>query len=226
MTTNVMRGSLPSVRWSAVLAGVAMALAAQIVLGLVGAALGYAAEARDSRSLGIVAGSWSVMAAFTAALVGAIVTCRIVAASDHRTAWLHGSLVWCLGIVAGAVFLSGPLAGSLMGVSYVWNGGIVSTDDGRNLGAGSPIDSAARDAAVASLLGAAGALAGLVGSLVGAAIARLSVAHAALPVREGGAYSSSLMPPPNPRRREEPTATEWSDPVFDRRGTVLDRRQH
>ena len=48
-----------------------------------------------------------------------------------------------------------------MGTSYVLNGGVISNDGGRDTGPGSPIDSAARDASAASLLGGLATLVGL-----------------------------------------------------------------
>jgi hypothetical protein len=229
MTTNLMRGRLPFVRWSAVFAGVAMALAVHVCLGLLGAAIGYSAEARDSRALGVLAGLWALMSASTASLLGAVVACRIAAAADNRTAWLHGGLVWSLGLVIGAVFLSGTLAASVTSVSYAWNGGIVADAPARDAGPGEAFDSAAGSAATASLLGAAASLFGLMGALVGASIGRESVALDVLPVREEKArtYASSLMPPPTGERRDESDETLWSDPAFDRRRSVhADRRRH
>jgi hypothetical protein len=227
MSSNVMRGSLPAVRWSAVFAGAAVALAAHICLGLFGASLGYAAEARDSRALGVLAGFWSLSVAFTASLLGAIVATRIVAAAEMRMAWLHGTLVWCLGLAIGALFLTGTQAASFMGVSSVWEGGFV-----RDTGPGAALDSAAGDAALAALLGGMAALFGLAGAVTGAVIGRQVVAQAGaeVPVAERAAWPqqrSTLMPPPVPERRVDMGETLWSDPAFDRRrSTQIDRRRH
>jgi hypothetical protein len=226
MPNNVMRGSLPAVRWSAVFAGAAVALAVQICMGLFGASLGYAAEARDSRAAGVLAVLWSLCAAFTASLLGALVAARLVAATDSRAIWFHGALVWCFGLIAGVLLLSGTLAATFMGAGYAWEGGVL-----RDTGPGAPLDSAAGDAALASLLGAVGALFGLAGAVTGATIGRqmVTLAGAEIPAgpREGRATRSSLMPPPVSERREGAGETLWSDPAFDRRRTAgIDRRHH
>jgi hypothetical protein len=226
MNTNLMRGALPPVRWSAVGAGVAFALAAHVCLGLFGAALGFASEAGDSRALGILAGLWALLSAFVASFLGAAVAARMAAGGDSRSALLHGALVWCVGLVAGALFLSGTLAGSAMGTSYVLNGGVIDNDGGRDTGPGSPIDSAARDAAAASLLGGLATLAGLAGAITGCAFGRQATAHTGVATRYG--VTAGMMPPPAVERRTaDHVDTIWSDPAFDRRSTAVpDRRQH
>jgi hypothetical protein len=239
MPTNVMRGSLPGVRWSAVFAGVAVALAAHVCLGLFGASIGYAAEARDSRALGAVGALFSFMVAFTATFMGAIVAARISAAADNRTALLHGSLVFCIALIAGAIFLTGTVAATTMGAGFAWNGGMV--DSGRDTGTGAPIDSAAGNAAAASLLGGIASLAGLAGAFAGAMVGRTAVAGLSASeatrrsqgraVRDGQyerAYAAARQePPPEVERRDESFETLWSDPAFDRRQTTPDdRRRH
>jgi hypothetical protein len=241
MQSQILRGILPPIRWSAVFVGVAFALAAHVSLGLFGAALGFAAQGNDSRVLGVLAGLWALMSAFAATLLGALTATRIAAAADDRTAWLHGVTVWCVALVTGALFLSGTLAGSAMGASYIWNGGLVANDAALDNGPGAAIDSAAREAAVASLLGGIAALAGLAGAVAGATLGRRAVSRTAAttgaPIRatstgqdrsSDAARTPGMMPPPPiERRREDAIETIWSDPAFDRRqGVKPDRRRH
>jgi hypothetical protein len=226
MDTTLMRGVLPPVRWSAIAAGVAFALAAHVCLGLFGASLGFASESGDSRALGILAGLWALLSAFASSLIGAIVACRIAAAADGKASALHGLLVWCLGLVVGALFLSGTLAGTAMGASYIWNGGVVANDAARDAGPGAAIDSAARDAAAASLLGGLAALAGLGGAIAGAILGRRANLYMGADRRVPA--TPGMMPPPREERRTvDSTDTVWSDPAFDRRhAAVPDRRHH
>lgn len=243
MSTNVMQGSLPQVRWSAVFAGATVAIAAHVCLGMFGAALGYGAEAHDSRAMGVLAGLWAVMTAFTASLMGAVVATRLAAGREDRSAWLHGTLVWCVALIVGAVLLTGVLTGSAMGVAYVWNGLTAAANGGRDAGPGAAIDAAAGSAATASLLGGIAALFGLGGALAGAAIGRQAVVsnsrsetvrpenRAAAETdkrRENVAYASTLMPPPSGERRDSTQdPSVWTDPAFDRRhGVQEDRRRH
>jgi hypothetical protein len=236
MAVNVMSGRLPHVRWSAVFAGAAVALAAHVCLGLFGAALGYGAEAHDSRALGWLAILWSISTAFAASMTGVIVATRMAAESDGD-ALLHGSLVWCVGLIAGAIFLSGTLTGGTVGAGYAWNGGIISS--ARDAGPGTAIESAAGSAANASLMAGIASLFGLAGALVGALVGRqwaVVDAHLAAPRpqpdhgmalddRTRPAAASTLMPPPVPERRTH-DETIWSDPAFDRRRSALEDRRH
>jgi hypothetical protein len=126
-----------------------------------------------------------------------------------------------------------------MGAGFAWNGGMV--DVGRDTGPGAPIDSAAGDAAAASLLGGIASLAGLAGAFAGAMVGRTAVlglsagdaarrfeGRAARKAQYERAYASaSHMPPPEVERRDESFETLWSDPAFDRRQTTPeDRRRH
>src|SRR5207247_1150055 len=115
MDSTLVRGNLPPVRWSAVAAGVAFSLAIHVALGLFGAALGFAAQGNDSRALGLFAGVLALMTAFTAAFLGAVLAARLAAHTGAGAAELHALLVWCVAVVAGVLFLSGPLSGSALG---------------------------------------------------------------------------------------------------------------
>jgi hypothetical protein len=238
MAVNVMGTGPLHVRWSAIFAGAAVALALQVCLGLFGAALGYGAEAQSSRILGGLGMLWAIGTAFSATMLGAIVASRL-AAGDDTNAFLHASLVWSLALVVGAVLLSGTVVGSTVGAGYLWNGGLVPS--ARDTGPGTALESAAGSAAGASLLAAVASLFGLGGALVGAIVTRQLISvdlRHGVPVRtpdrpaseenrrQIAAAESSLMPPPQVERRSHED-TIWSDPAFDRRhSAVVDRRQH
>src|SRR5262249_31006945 len=147
------RGSLLPVRWSAIAAGVVLSLALHVSLGLFGAALGFAAEAANSRGLGVLAAAWALASALTASCAGALFATRLAAAGEDARSWPHGVVVWAIALVLGVLLLSGTAAGNAMGAGYLWNGGLVAPSAGRDTGPGSPIDSAAGSAAAASLLG-------------------------------------------------------------------------
>jgi hypothetical protein len=239
MAVTVMGTGPLHVRWSAVFAGAAVALAFHVCLGLFGSALGYEAEAQGSTILSWAGIFWSIGTAFTAAMLGAIVASRL-ASGDDANALLHSSLVWCLALVTGAIFLSGTIVGNTAGAGFLWNGGLVPS--ARDTGPGTALEGAAGSAAGASLLAGIASLFGLGGAIVGAIVARQLVASDArharphpsadrpMPSEENrrqiAAIESTLMPPPQAERRSH-DETIWSDPAFDRRrSAVVDRRQH
>ncbi|BDG06171.1 hypothetical protein [Anaeromyxobacter oryzae] len=174
--------ALPRLSWGAVIAGVLLAIAAHIVLGLVGAALGFAAAPADSRGVGAAAAIWALVTPFVATLLGAWLACRMASEWDTAGSNLHGVMVWCIGLIAGAIFLTGTLASGAMtaGAAASGNAGMM-----QGLGGTTPSDmrgprgqaqaEQAGKAAAATMGGAAmAALAGLLGAFVGAGIARSS----------------------------------------------------
>jgi hypothetical protein len=178
--------------WTAVIAGALLAIAAHVVLGLIGAALGLAAAPADSKGLGAGAGIWALLTPFVATAVGAWFACRLAAASDDATGNAHGILVWCIGLIAGALFLAGTLASGAMsaGTASSGNAGAAQRALRGELG-GAPADrtatnapgatreqararadDAAKAAATAAGGGALASIAGLIGALVGSALSR------------------------------------------------------
>jgi hypothetical protein len=173
--------TFPRPSWSAVIAGVFLAIAAHIVLGLVGAAIGFAAEPADSRGVGAAAAVWALVTPFVATLLGAWLASRMAAAGDDkRSANVHGILVWCVGLIAGAVFLTGTMAAGAVsaGTAASGNLGPAQRMFRADAGAARPgsraaearSDEAAKRAAAGAGGAALGALAGLLGAVVGAGL--------------------------------------------------------
>jgi hypothetical protein len=169
--------SFPRLHWSAVLAGVFVAIAAHIVLGLVGAALGLAAEPADSEAVGAAAAIWALVTPFVATLLGAWLACRMAGADDERAATVHGVLVWCVGLIAGAIFLTGTLASGAMTAGTAASGNLgpaqrmMAPDPARSGRAEARTEEAARRAAAGAGGAALAAISGLLGAVVGAGLA-------------------------------------------------------
>ncbi len=172
--------TLPGLSWAPVIAGVLLALAAHVVLGLIGAALGLSARPTDSGTLAVLAGFWGLLTPFVATVLGAWLACRLAAIGDVRATNLHGVMVWCIGIIAGALFLAGTTATGALSASTLAssNAGFLSRATGAMRpmaaapqGAGATDDAAASAAKIAGAAAMAG-LAGLLGAFAGAAIAR------------------------------------------------------
>jgi len=171
----------PRLSWSAVIAGVFLAIAVHIAMGLVGGALGFAAVPADSAALGTAAAIWALITPFVATLLGAWLACRMVAAEDPRSSYVHGILVWCIGLVAGAMFLTGTVASGALTAGTAASGNVGAAQrmfrtDAGTRPSGRPADARPEDAARAAAAGfgaaALASIAGLLGAVVGAGLSR------------------------------------------------------
>ena len=100
----------PAIRWSAVLAGTAIALGLWGVLQLLGAGLGLAAidpdDATSARGAVIGTGAWSVLAPMIAMFAGGFVAARLANTYDRRVAGTHGVVVWGLASIGGLITIT------------------------------------------------------------------------------------------------------------------------
>lgn len=175
---------LPRLSWSAVIAGALLALATHVVLGLLGAAMGLAAGPADSEGLGIGAAIWGLLTPFVATLLGAWLAVKLSGERDDAGANVHGVVVWCIGLLVGALFLAGTLATGAMsaGTAASGNAGALQRLTGttqrdvqspqNQAEAERASEKAAGGAAAAAGGGAMAALCGLLGAFAGSALAR------------------------------------------------------
>jgi hypothetical protein len=166
MEEAITRGALPRIHWGAVIAGALVAIAVQVVLGLFGIGFGFAAESADSGALGVVSVVWNLLVPLVASGLGAIMAVRMASASAPVSAYLHGAIVWSIGLLVGAIFLSNTLAA-----------GVLSSPDStravsRPTAGRSMTDDQAKTAAAGSALGGLAAIFGLIGAIGGAEIGR------------------------------------------------------
>jgi hypothetical protein len=173
METALLKGPLPRIRWAAVIAGALCALAIQIVLGLFGTAMGISASPADSNEVGVFAAIWSVLTPAIASLVGAYVATRVASAIHPAGTYLHGVLVWCIGLIAGALFLTGILAGGAISGGRALSREARLGEDGA--AQQSRTERSGNAAAGASALAGLSALFGLVGAIVGSISGRRAV---------------------------------------------------
>lgn len=97
----------PTVRWSAVLAGTAVALGTWGVFQLLGLGAGLTAidpdDVRSVKHATLGMGALSVLAPLVAAFVGGLFAARLASTYDRRVAVEHGILTWGLTTVLGLV---------------------------------------------------------------------------------------------------------------------------
>lgn len=185
------RGALPRVNWAPVIAGVLCALAAHVVLGLFGAAFGFASRPADSSALGVLAVVWSILVPLVASFIGAWVAVRIARDAAPASAFLDGSMVWCIGIIAGALFLTGVAGTGAVGAAGAAGAAAPmlarrDTAAGRARAAAAAGESARAAAAGTGAAGVA-AIFGLGGALLGAAAGRRTLTGARLRTGAGAA---------------------------------------
>jgi hypothetical protein len=120
---------------------------------------------------------------FVASLIGAWVCVRVARETDAGGAGLHGALVWCIGLVAGALFLTGSMASGMMSSATAMSGNAAFAE--RQLGderapgrSERRQDAAAAAAAAAAGAAGLGAILGLCGAFAGAALGRSALTGA------------------------------------------------
>ena len=98
----------PSIRWSAVIAGAAVALGLWGVLQILGIGAGLAAldpdDASSARSAALGAGAWSMIAPLIAMFAGGYVAAKLANTYDRRIAGAHATVMWGVAATMGLVF--------------------------------------------------------------------------------------------------------------------------
>jgi hypothetical protein len=194
------------VQWGPVIAGVLCALAAHIVLGLFGAAFGFAASPADSKGLGVMAGIWALLTPLVASFIGAMVAVRVAGDRQDSGALLHGTLVWAIGLIAGAIFLTSAIASGGMTAGTALSGNVgARTVEQRatpqnRARASRDAEDAAKGAAAGTGAAGVGALLGLLGAGLGAALGRRQVSGEGL---RGGFGSRRTLHAPTREARYE-----------------------
>ena len=133
--------ALSRVSWGAVFAGLVIATALQVVLTVLGAAIGLTAlDGRDSgRAFGIGAGIWALLVPIITLYVGGSTAGRLASVRDRADGFIHGALVWGLALLL-ATYLLGTgasrilggtlnLAGDLTGSAVTAAGSVASRSD-------------------------------------------------------------------------------------------------
>jgi hypothetical protein len=102
------------VSWGAVFAGLLMGTAVQILLTMLGVAIGLGAADDSAKGASIGTGIWAVIAALIAAWLGGRVAGTTARARERGDGAFHGLLAWALSTII-AVWLISAGAGKLLG---------------------------------------------------------------------------------------------------------------
>ncbi len=155
----------PALRWTAVLAGSAVAIATWMLLQLFGTGIALSLlESRDwnrIHQIGIGSSAWSVIALIIALFVGGMLAGRLSGHHDRKVVGLHGLLVWAITAIVGVIAVASSI--SMMTPSVVLSRDLAlhgAEVRGNVLAAASTTGCAMLIASLSLLLGAVGAVAG------------------------------------------------------------------
>ncbi|MGI2033985.1 PhnA-like protein [Rhizobium panacihumi] len=126
---DTLRGDAPAtaaynkVSWGAILAGVAIALAAQFLLNLLGVGIGAAvldpatSDNPTASSFSIGGGIWFVLAGIIAAFLGGYVSSRLSGRPSNSTGGYHGLTTWAVTTLV-VLYLLTTSVGALVGGAF------------------------------------------------------------------------------------------------------------
>lgn len=127
---------VPTLRWGAILAGVAAGLSSQLLLAMLGLASGLSLT---QLSEGVTPGSgtllWSILSLLVAAVVGSYVAGRVSGLSRKTDGILHGLVTWSVSTLL-FVLMATSLGGTLIsGIFYdIGQGSVASNQAASSIG--------------------------------------------------------------------------------------------
>ncbi|MEE2950835.1 hypothetical protein SAMN06297251_10236 [Fulvimarina manganoxydans] len=107
-----------SLSWGAIVAGVVLAIALQLMLGLLGLGIGLGGVPGSDRAvtaLASTAGIWSIAVALIGLFVGAFAAARLGGVTETLDAVLHGAITWAVATLLVVVLLAGTASAVLGG---------------------------------------------------------------------------------------------------------------
>ena len=132
---------LRTISWSAVFAGVLVAIVTQMLLSLLGFGIGLGTidaveEKNPAAGLGIGSALWYILSSLISLFAGSWVAGRLASAPRLFDGILHGVLTWCLVTLLTIYFLTTTI-GSIIGGTGRLVGGLVKTA-GKGIAAAAP----------------------------------------------------------------------------------------
>jgi hypothetical protein len=117
--------------WGAILAGLVMAIVIQVVLAVLGIAIGFTiwSPGQAAQDLGIGAGIWAAVAALIALFAGGVVTGRLAGVLTPGDGALHGAVMWGLSVIV-TIWLTAAGVGAVLGGAFQIVGGVAGAATG------------------------------------------------------------------------------------------------
>jgi hypothetical protein len=168
------------VRWGPIISGLVVALATQLILSALGAAIGASflsgsgAPRSNAPDVGTSVGIWSIISLLIALFIGSWVAARASGPMNRNTALLNGAILWATTLALGSWLLASGVTGAFgiaasnagEVVNQVQQGGVNLPDNAPNVTAQQTRDVAGNAAkglwsfVIGSLLGLAASMGG------------------------------------------------------------------
>jgi hypothetical protein len=168
------------VRWGPIISGLVVALATQLILSALGAAIGASflsgsgAPRTNAPDVGTSVGIWSIISLLIALFIGSWVAARSSGPMNRNTALLNGAILWATTLALGSWLLASGVTGAFgiaasnagEVVNQVQQGGVNLPDNAPNVTAQQTRDVAGNAAkglwsfVIGSLLGLAASMGG------------------------------------------------------------------
>ncbi|MBD2740984.1 hypothetical protein [Coleofasciculus sp. FACHB-1120] len=106
------------VRWGPIFAGIVTALASQLILSALGAAIGATnisgsgAPRTYADDVGRAVGIWSIISLFLSLLIGSWVAARASGPMNRNTAMLNGAILWATTLALSSWLLASGISGT------------------------------------------------------------------------------------------------------------------
>lgn len=102
--------------WPAIIAGAIVALAAQVMLGVIGGAFGVSGANAGSNALGVISAVWLILTPLVALFAGGMCAVFLARPRERRFASFYGVMVWAVGLLAAGVIASVVASTSFAGL--------------------------------------------------------------------------------------------------------------
>ena len=118
MVTNRVVDYHDRVRWGPIIAGILIALATQLVLSALGAAIGLSSIANsgaprsNAGDVGVGVGIWSIISLLIGLFVGGWMAARVSGPMNRNTALLNGAILWAATLAIGSWLIANGVAGT------------------------------------------------------------------------------------------------------------------